>query len=34
MEDLINGEPVRHKETKECGHIEGSFLRTAKFGIG
>ena len=27
VEDLLNGEAVRHLETKECGHIEGSFLR-------
>jgi hypothetical protein len=26
-EDLIAGEPVRHIETKEGGHVEGSFLK-------
>jgi hypothetical protein len=27
LEDLLNGEPVRHIETEECGHVEESFFR-------
>ena len=27
VEDLLNGEPVRHLETGECGHIVESFVR-------
>jgi hypothetical protein len=27
VEDLLNGEAVRHLETKDRGHIEGSFVR-------
>jgi predicted DNA binding protein len=27
LDDLSNGEPVRHLETKECGHVVGSFVR-------
>ncbi|MGB6386316.1 MAG: hypothetical protein WBD25_03300 [Terriglobales bacterium] len=27
MENISNGESIRHVETKECGHVTGSFLR-------
>ena len=27
LEALLNGEPVRHIETEECGHVVGALLK-------